>query len=454
MLRCSTHSQLAAMRPAGHQNADGNRDHEDHHQHQLDQPLSSQELSAPITLVRDATGILVRYAQSCKNLRRSPPKSRRLPRPAAWPMSPRHSPSTCTPMAMTCGCSCRCTPPSIATASRLTPAPRLTELTISIGAHRYQYSVFTAALPGSQAQVYLSTVRRCTRARPSTRRAPDEHLRFLALTRIAIECCQHLGWSPQILHCHDWHAGFGPLLLRALYSWDRLFADTRTVLTIHNIGYQGEFPAAAVADLGLGDNAYLLHQDDLRAGRINALKHGCMYADAITTVSPTYAAEIRTAEYGMGLEDILRSRARRAGRHPERRGLRGLGSAQRPSPEHPLRRHAAAGEGRAQRAVPERAWACRPAPGTALAGPVTRLATQKGIELVLGALPQLLAAARPGVCRTGRGRAPLRAGACGIWPRPGPDASPSTRATARSWRIGSRPPATCSSCPASTSRAD
>ncbi len=104
----------------------------------------------------------------------------------------------------------------------------MTGLTISIGAHQYQYSVYTAALPDSQAQVYLIDCPPLYARDAIYSAAPDEHLRFLALTRIAIECCQHLAWSPQILHCHDWHAGFGPLLLRTLYSWDQLFANTRT----------------------------------------------------------------------------------------------------------------------------------------------------------------------------------------------------------------------------------
>jgi starch synthase len=272
----------------------------------------------------------------------------------------------------------------------LTAVPRLTELTLSIGAHRYQYSVCTAALPGSRALVYLVDCPPLYARESIYSLAPDEHLRFLALTRIAIECCQHLGWSPQILHCHDWHAGFGPLLLRALYSWDRLFADTRTVLTIHNIGYQGEFPAVAVADLGLGDNAYLLHQDDLRAGRINALKHGCMYADAITTVSPTYAAEIRTAEYGMGLEQILRTRASALV------GILNGVDYEDWDPRHDrhLSAHYDATRLPVKAALKEQFLArmgLAAAAGAVLAGSVTRLATQKGIELVLGALPQLLA---------------------------------------------------------------
>ncbi|MEJ0007152.1 MAG: glycogen/starch synthase [Steroidobacteraceae bacterium] len=291
----------------------------------------------------------------------------------------------------------------------LTPAPRLTGLGISIGPHRYQYSVVTAVLPGSQAHVYLIDCPALYARDAIYSGAPDEHLRFLALTRIAIECCQHLGWSPQILHCHDWHAGFGPLLLRTLYSWDQLFANTRTVLTIHNIGYQGEFPAAAGPGSGPGDNAYLLHQDDLRGGRINALKHGCLYADAITTVSPTYAAEIRTSEYGMGLEDILQGRAAALVGI-----LNGVDYAEwDPRNDPHLSTHYDAAHLPVKAALKEKflsRMGLRAGPGTALAGAVTRLATQKGIDLILAALPQLLAARDSGICRARRGRSALRAG--------------------------------------------
>ena len=273
----------------------------------------------------------------------------------------------------------------------LTPAAKLDGLSIGIGPHRYQYSVYTTPLPGSQARVYLIDCPALYARAAIYSNAPDEHLRFLALTRIAIECCQHLGFGPQILHCHDWHAAFGPLLLRALYSWDQLFAHTRTALTIHNIGYQGEFPATAVADLGLGDNAYLLHQDDLRGGRINALKHGCLYADAITTVSPTYAAEIRTPEYGMGLEEVLRGRgAALVGI------LNGVDyDAWDPRNDAHLDSHYDAARLPVKAALKQRFLArqgLQAGPSTALAGMVTRLATQKGIELIVAALPRLLAA--------------------------------------------------------------
>ncbi len=272
----------------------------------------------------------------------------------------------------------------------LTPAPRLTGLAISIGVHHFQYSVYTAALPGSAAQVYLIDCPPLYARAAIYSNSPDEHLRFIALTRIAIECCQHLGWSPQIMHCHDWHAAFAPLLLRSVYGWDQLFAQTRTVLTIHNIGYQGEFSSLALADLSLGDNAYLLHQDDLRAGHINALKHGCMYADAITTVSPTYAAEIRTPQFGMGLETVLRGRAS---------ALVGILNGVDyddwdPRNDRYLGTTYDAGRLPVKAALKQQfltRMGLQAGPDTALVGAVTRLAVQKGIELIVAALPALLA---------------------------------------------------------------
>src|SRR6185436_7342867 len=186
----------------------------------------------------------------------------------------------------------------------------LQDVPLELGPHRYRYSVFAGHLPGSAATVYLIDCPVLYSRKTLYTTDVDEHLRFLVLTRAAFECCQRMSWSPDILHCNDWHTVFGPLYLKALYDWDRQFAKTRSVLTIHNIGYQGVFPAVAAADVGLGAKSYLLHQDDLRAGVVNSLKHGILYADAITTVSPTHAHEICTDEYGIGMQQELRARAR------------------------------------------------------------------------------------------------------------------------------------------------
>jgi starch synthase len=218
---------------------------------------------------------------------------------------------------------------------------------------------------------------------------PDEHLRFLALTRAVLATCQRMQWSPQILHCNDWHTAFGPLFLKALYDGEALFSRTRSVLTIHNIGYQGVFSSTAIADLELGPKTYLLHQDDLRAGKINPLRHGILYADAITTVSPTHAHEICTDQYGMGLQDSLRMRAG---------ALTGILNGVDyhvwdPRNDRYLTEHfdqdSLATKAALKSAFIERLGLTIPA-ATPLAGMVSRLAAQKGIELMFESLPQVL----------------------------------------------------------------
>src|SRR5262249_8844012 len=137
----------------------------------------------------------------------------------------------------------------------------------------------------------------------------DEHRRFLALGRAAIAACQRLGFAPDIAHCNDWQAAWLPLTLKARFAWDRLFARTRTLLTIHNLNYQGVFPASVVPDLDIDDSRHLLHQDQLAEGPINLLLHGILYADGVSTVRPTYAREIQTPEHGAGLDGFLRARS-------------------------------------------------------------------------------------------------------------------------------------------------
>jgi starch synthase len=118
-----------------------------------------------------------------------------------------------------------------------------------------------------------------------------------------------MGFAPDVVHCNDWQSAMLPMVMEARYAWDRLFQKTRTLLAIHNLNYQGIFPAAIAADTGLADSAHLFHQDQLRAGRLNFLLHGILYANGICTVSPTYAHEIQTEQYGAGLDPFLRSRS-------------------------------------------------------------------------------------------------------------------------------------------------
>jgi starch synthase len=207
-----------------------------------------------------------------------------------------------------------------------------------------------------------------------------------------LETCQRWAWAPQVLHCNDRHTAFAPLLLKTAYAWDRLFDATRTVLTIHNIGYQGVFAAARVPDLGIApSDTGRLHQDDLRAGHVNSLKHGILYADAITTVSPTYAQEIMTPQYGMGLEGALLARAARVW------GILNGVDYDDWDPRHDryLPRHFDSGSVEVKASLKDYLMArhgLRQQPGVALFGIVSRFTVQKGFDLLFDTLPPLLAA--------------------------------------------------------------
>src|ERR1700712_5321147 len=133
---------------------------------------------------------------------------------------------------------------------------------------------------------------------------PDNATRFAALSRAATEIGGGLpgGYTPQIVHAHDWQAGLTHAYLH--------FSGTRppTVMTVHNLAFQGLFPAQSFPALGIPASAFTFDGLEYH-GEVSYLKAGLHYADAITTVSPTYAMEIRTPEHGMGLDGLLRYRA-------------------------------------------------------------------------------------------------------------------------------------------------
>jgi starch synthase len=269
------------------------------------------------------------------------------------------------------------------------PVQGLQNLDLQLGSHAFRFSVFSSELPRSTARVFLIECPELFARSALYTADPDEHLRFLAFTRAVLVSCQRLSWSPRIVHCNDWHTSFAPLFLQALYDGERLFSNARSVLTIHNIGYQGIFPASAVGDLGLGAKSYLLHQDDLRAGIINPLKHGIMYADAITTVSPTHAREISTDQYGMGMQEVLRSRG-----NALTGILNGVDYAEwDPRTDRYLPRHFDSSS-LPIKAELKREFLARLAitsgPATPVLGMVSRLASQKGIDLMFKALPDIL----------------------------------------------------------------
>ncbi len=271
----------------------------------------------------------------------------------------------------------------------LQPVLGLQHARITIGDAEYTFAVRTATYPDTSAAVYFID---CPQLfdRPSLYTTdPDEHRRFLLFTRATIESCRRLGFVPDVFHCNDWHTAFLPLYIKALHSSVASFAHSRSVLTIHNIGYQGIIPAAAAEDVGLGADRSRLDAEDLAHGIINPLKTGINFADAVTTVSPTYAREICHPPAGMGLEGALRAR-------PDQViGILNGVDYREWDPRHDphLTVHFSARD-LAGKAVNKRrllaATHLELDPHIPVIGMVTRLASQKGIDLLIDALPWTL----------------------------------------------------------------
>jgi len=177
-----------------------------------------------------------------------------------------------------------------------------------MGTRRVHFSVLTTKLPGTSVSVYFIHCPELFNRWSIYTNDTDEYLRFAMLSRAALEIFQLMGWSPDIIHANDWQTALIPVYLKTIYAWDKLFQQTKTVLTIHNIGYQGDFDAGIINDLGLADYYQFFDAADLYYGRLNFLKSGVTHADKITTVSENYAKEIQTDYYGDGLQKILRNR--------------------------------------------------------------------------------------------------------------------------------------------------
>jgi len=278
---------------------------------------------------------------------------------------------------------------SIGTAAlEMMPVEGAQNVELRLGAHLYRYSLLATRLPGSAVPLYLV---HCPAVydRPTIYTiGPDEHLRFLVLQRAALDGCQRLQFSPHIVHCNDWHTALLPMLLKTVYAWDTVFRATRTVLSIHNIGYQGWFDAATTYDVG-GNVWNLLAPETQAGGGFNWLREGIRSADAVTTVSPTYAAEIATPLGGHGLDGLLRARATVVGI------LNGVDYTEwNPATDRYLQHRYSlqdlSGKAQTKRAFLD--WLNLPVDAAApLLGMVTRLTVQKGIDLLFNTLPETIA---------------------------------------------------------------
>jgi starch synthase len=214
---------------------------------------------------------------------------------------------------------------------------------------------------------------------------PDNAERFALFCRVAVRVALDrvgLRWRPEVVHCHDWQTGLVPALL------DGQAERPRTVFTIHNLAYQGDFPAATFDRLNLP--APLWSPQGLEFyGRLALIKGGLAFADRLTTVSPTYAREICTADYGHGLDGLLRHRAAALG------GI--LNGADYDAWDPALDPHLARPFGpttlprrQVNKAALQHAFGLPEKPEVPLVTHIGRLAWQKGGDLIADALPELL----------------------------------------------------------------
>lgn len=222
---------------------------------------------------------------------------------------------------------------------------------------------------------------------PQGRDWPDNAMRFALLSRVAALLASDvspLPWRPDILHCNDWQSGLGPAYLHYLHG-----ASTATVMTIHNIAFQGLFPARVMIELGLPKEAFVFNGVEFY-GHVSFLKAGLQFADRITTVSPTYAQEIQKAELGFGLDGLLRYRSR------DLTGiLNGVDTQWNPASDPTLakrydQRHLAAKAANRKALASELGLESDPA--APLLGIISRLTHQKGVDLVLAIADELLTA--------------------------------------------------------------
>jgi len=217
---------------------------------------------------------------------------------------------------------------------------------------------------------------------------PDNDQRFIFFCQSVLALGQTLGIKWDIVHCHDWHTGLVPVYLKTLYARKPAYARARSIMTIHNLAFQGLFPESSFALTGLPGSFYTPEGLEFW-GRWNFLKAGLVYSDWINTVSRTYAEEIQTPDAGCGLDGVLRNRRR------ELSGiLNGVDySLWDPGEDPYLPAHFHAGqigpkaESKAKLLAEQ---GLHPAAGAPLIGIVSRLDNQKGFDILAETIGKIM----------------------------------------------------------------
>ena len=185
----------------------------------------------------------------------------------------------------------------------------LRNTSVFMGSEEIFFNVWYGNLPSSSVEVYLVDCPRFFHRGRLYTQDPDESDRFVFLQHAAFKIMQQYAFSPDIIHCNDWQTALMPAMMKYHYAWDRLFSTTHTVLSIHNLAYQGLSSPDLTFKAGLPREGAQLGGEFEYNGAFSFLKTGIMTADRIATVSPTYAREIQTESFGEGLHELLKMRS-------------------------------------------------------------------------------------------------------------------------------------------------
>ncbi|NIV92012.1 glycogen synthase, partial [candidate division KSB1 bacterium] len=178
-----------------------------------------------------------------------------------------------------------------------------------MGTKLVTFDTWAGKLPDSDVQVYFVDCPEYYYRSKIYTEDPDEDERFILFQRAVLKILQRQQWAPDVVHCNDWETALLPVYLNTNYKGESLFANTATLLAIHNIGYQGIFPKESILKAGLSyDNYYPTGPYEFYDS-FCFLKAGIEFSEIISTVSETYAQEIQSSAYGAGLEGVLASRS-------------------------------------------------------------------------------------------------------------------------------------------------
>ncbi len=182
------------------------------------------------------------------------------------------------------------------------------EIPIRVAEKIHNVKVFKGVLDNSKTEVYFIDYPPFFHRHTLYTDDEDEDERFILFSKAVIELIQRLFWRPNIIQLNDWQTGLIPLLIKDNYSWDKLFSKTALVYTIHNIAYQGDFPKETYEKAELDPKHFEAPGEIEKNGRVNFMKAGIAFADIITTVSEKYADELKTPEFSFGMDTILKYR--------------------------------------------------------------------------------------------------------------------------------------------------